>query len=422
VDRVRLRLAKALLVVISVCFTVQVFSPLRLNTDATVLLSMGASAAQGRGFLDDGEKTFFPPGYPALLAVLLTLGLGHPWIIIGLNMVFLLVGLFCVYSVFVHEFFEDRVIVLMQCAFFLLSFVVIKHSTIPLTDVPFFCCCMGCVAIMSHAAGVESNLRFALLVGVACLAAAVAITVRTIGVALFLPLVCLVVRSPQFRRLAGGLTHGGKVLTGVTAVLLGGGSLYALAHTSYWRVLIEVVHKARVSELILQILFFRFRELGELFANLPSSKIPVQLSPIVPWMGLFLLTLTFFGLATKLRKAGPTEVFLLSYVGILFIWPYHDARFWLPVVPLVIAYTELAVQSLRVPRVIVLMYCIAFAIIGFGAIAYTTRITFAGPDFPYRYGDGYLRPTYCAILQSCGNRADPDKVDLKVLRLLREYR
>jgi hypothetical protein len=29
---------------------------------------MAESAAHGGGFLDDGEKSVFPPGYPAMLA------------------------------------------------------------------------------------------------------------------------------------------------------------------------------------------------------------------------------------------------------------------------------------------------------------------------------------------------------------------
>ena len=76
-DSIRFRFSLALLLVLAFCFVLQVVSPLRLNTDAIVLLSMGESGAHGGGFLDDGLKTAFPPGYPALLALLLSLGLAH---------------------------------------------------------------------------------------------------------------------------------------------------------------------------------------------------------------------------------------------------------------------------------------------------------------------------------------------------------
>jgi hypothetical protein len=152
------------------------------------------------------------------------------------------------------------------------------------------------------------------------------------------------------------------------------------------------------------------------------TKMPTKLHVIVPWMGLLLFMLTLFGLSTKRRKINPTEVFMVCYICILFAWPYSDARFWLPVIPLLIAYSVLAVRSLRFPRVVVTIYCILFATLGFGVIAYSTGISFAGSKFPDKYGDGYLRPTYCAAFHSCRDGGDPNKVDAKVLRLIREYK
>ena len=152
------------------------------------------------------------------------------------------------------------------------------------------------------------------------------------------------------------------------------------------------------------------------------TKMPAKLHVMMPWMGLLLFLLTLFGLATKRRKISPSEVFLACYMGILFVWPYYDARFWLPVIPLLIAYLVLAVKRLRFSKAVITIYCITFATLGFGAIAYSTRITFAGSKFPDRYGDGYLRPTYCAAFDSCRDGGDPNKVDAKALRLLREYK
>jgi hypothetical protein len=143
---------------------------------------------------------------------------------------------------------------------------------------------------------------------------------------------------------------------------------------------------------------------------------------MVPWMGLLLLVVVLLGLATKRKKIGPTEVFLGCYMGILFAWPCYDARYWLPVIPLLIAYTVLAVKSLRFPKAVIAIYCIAYATLGFGVIAYSSRITFAGCKFADRYGDGTLRATYCAALRPCGDCGDSNKVDAKVLRLLREYK
>ena len=407
---------------LAICFVLQVFSPLRLNTDAIVLLSMGESAAHGGGFLDSGQKSVFPPGYPALLAVLLRVGLAHPWVIVGLNVVFLSAGLFAAYFLLIREFFEDKAVVLIICSFFLLSYVVVKHFTIPLSDVPFFCCSMCCLAIMSQTTSMDSNWRFVILSVAAWILAVAAITVRRVGVALVPPLVFMIVCSPQFKSLLKRLSLRTKLIIVVVSVFVGVGTMHVVAKTSTLSDFIGVAKKVKISTLVLQILSYRLTELGELLGNLPLSKMSTKLHIMVPWIGLLLFLLTLFGLATKRRKISPTEVFLVCYMGILFAWPYYDARFWLPVIPLLIAYSVLAVKSLRFPKGVLTIYCIFFATLGFLAIAYSTRISFAGSKFPDRYGDGNLRPTYCAAFQSCRDGGDPNKVDAKVLRLLREYK
>ena len=419
-DSIRFRFSLALLLVLAVCFVLQVVSPLRLNTDAIVLLSMGESGAHGGGFLDDGQKTVFPPGYPALLALLLSLGLAHSWVIVGLNVVFLSTGLIATRSLLIREFFEDRAAVLMICSFSLLSYVAVKHSTIPLTDVPFFCCSMCCIAAMSRIATADSNWRFVILAGAAWFLAMAAISVRRVGVALVPPLAFAIIRSSQFGALLKQLSLRAKLIAAASSLLMCIGTIYVVLRTSSLSDF-GSVEKVKIYNLVLQILAYRLTELGELFGNVPLSKMPARLQIMVPWMGFFLFLLVLSGLATKRRKISSTEIFLVCYMGILFGWPYYDARFWLPVIPLVGAYSVLAVRTLNFPRVAVTIYCIVFATLGFGAIAYSTRISFAGSKFPDKYGDGYLRPTYCAAFHSCRDGGDPNKVDAKALRLLREY-
>ena len=421
-DSVMLRFSQGLLLLLAICFVLQIFSPLRLNKDAIVLLSMGESAAHGGGFLDSGQKTVFPPGYPALLAILLRLGLAHPWVIVCLNIVFLSVGLFAAYLLLIRQFFADKALVLMICSFFLLSYVVVKHFPIPLTDVPFFCCCMCCLGVMSWTTSVDSNWQFLMLVGSAWLLAVGAIAVRRVGVALVPPLVFMIVSSRQFKSLLKCFSRRTKVIIAVFFVVVGVGTARVVAKTSSLSDFISVAKKSKVSALILQILSYRLTEFGELLGNLPLTKLPAKLHVLVPWMGLLLFLLILLGVATKRREISPTEVFLVCYMGILFAWPYYDARFWLPVIPLLIAYSVLAVKKLRLPKALITIYCVTFAIVGLGVIAYSTRITFAGSKFPDRYGDGYLRPTYCAAFQTCPDGGDPQKVSEKALHLLRVYK
>lgn len=415
---VRYRLAQGVLLLLAVCFGLQIFSPLRLSVDSIVLLSMAESAAHGNGFLDSGHKTVFPPGYSAALAVLLRAGLAHSWAIISLNLLLLAIGLCATYSVLIREFFTNETMVLILCSLFLLSFVVIRHYPIPLTDIPFFCCAMCCLAVISRAPKTEWNRRFVIHAVIAWILAVAAITVRRIGVALVPPVVFMVVSNPQLKVFLKTLSRRTKVILAVICVVAGVGTMVIVAKTS---TLADFVVIANMSEFsVVRNCSYRLMELGEVFVNITMSKMPARLHVIVPFIGFGLFLLTLGGLAARRRDARPADVFLICYMGILFAWPYRDARFWLPVIPLLIAYAALSVKKIRVPRALVTMYCLVFVVIGFIAIAYSTQMSFAGAKFPDLYGDD-LRPTYCEVFRSCPDGGDSKKVNPKVLRLLREF-
>ena len=371
----RYRFSQGLLVLLAFCYVLQVFSPPRLNNDAIVLLSMGKSAAQGGSFFQSGQM-LFPPGYPALLAVLMRAGLA--WTIVGMNVVFLLVGLLSTYSLLIREFFANKTVALFICSFFLLSFVVIKHVTIPLTDVPFFCCSMCCLAIISLTRRMDWNWRFMIFAVAAWFLALAAMSVRRVGVVLIPPLVFMIVCSPHFKSLLKCRPRRTKLVTVMASAFVGVGTILAVVAKTYTLSdFIAVAKESRISTLVLQILSYRLTEFGELFVNVPMSKTPTEVHFMVPWIGLILLVLTLFGLATKRGEIGPTEIFLVCYMGVMFAWPYNDARFWLPVIPLLTAYSVLAAKKLKLRFSVVTIYCTIFGIIGLVAILYSTRISFA---------------------------------------------
>src|SRR6185436_5664505 len=136
--------------VLIACYALQTWSPLRLDTDAVALLSMADSAAHGGGFVNQGHETVFPPGYPALIAVLSKSGLGYSSAVIGMNLLLLLGGLFFAYRILERRFFQNKTTSLYMCSLSLLSYVVVKHFTMPLSDVAFFGIAMCCLAVMDH--------------------------------------------------------------------------------------------------------------------------------------------------------------------------------------------------------------------------------------------------------------------------------
>src|SRR5437868_3308624 len=57
-----------LLGLLATIYILQLYSPLRTNTDATCFLQMGASASDGLGFTCCKSSQHYPIGYPSLLS------------------------------------------------------------------------------------------------------------------------------------------------------------------------------------------------------------------------------------------------------------------------------------------------------------------------------------------------------------------
>jgi hypothetical protein len=420
-----MRASRIVLLILAISFAVQVFSPLRLCTDSLVLLSMAQSAAQGSGFLDHGETTVFPPGYPALIAILLKAGIGHPWAIVALNAILCGIGLVCFYAIAAHGFVQSRMLVLNLCSWFLLSWVLIKHFCLPLTDIAFFAVSMLCLYAMNQAWKAAHSARFAYFVCAAWALSIAAILVRRIGVALIPALIYTVVfHRPRFKMAQLRQAPRLKLILAfaicAAALLVLGSAAASTSTLSDY-----TVDRAPVLYRMSRIFNYRLTELGELLLNVPSSRVPASIAAVFPIAGGVLLILLAGGMIIRRAVFGPIEVFLCGYAGILFVWPYYDARFWLPVVPLVFTFGAVTVERfirVRMVRPLLAIYVLVFALLGAGAIVYSSRVTFAGARFPDRYGDDTLRPTYCLVFGSCADPVVGSKVKPKALQLLRTYR
>ena len=118
-------------------YLIQLASPLRTNTDATIFLDLAASASDGDGFLLDGKPTHFPIGYPLVLAALDRAGLASSASMIGLNLIALAVGLAATAYVLRRDFRLATMSLLSIGILTLLCWVLIKHVTLPLSDIPY---------------------------------------------------------------------------------------------------------------------------------------------------------------------------------------------------------------------------------------------------------------------------------------------
>ena len=409
------------IILLSFVYLLQIFSPLRLNTDVVTLLSVGQSVAQGRGYLTYGQPTVFPPAYPSLLAILLWLGWAHPGVIVGINIALLGCGLLTLRYTLRSAFGLSQLDTLQIITFTLLSFVLIKHVTLALTDIAFFAVALVSVAIMVKANRSNSLSELLRWLVLAFLSVVLALITRRNGIALIPAFAWLIFSNKLVRR----WFVKARLLSKATAALA-----VLLAFTSFVKITaatsslrdVEETHGPRITPaLVAEAVGYRVVEAGELTLNVPTSKAPAKIGRIViPAVGLIIFGLIAKGFIHR-RQIRPVDIFFLFYTAILMAWPYYDARFWITIVPFGMAYVTLALRDqVSGPWTIAKGgYKIGFAVMGAVALVYTTHLTFSGPQFGALDGGGIMKNSYCAAFSNCVATSVDDR---RAADLLKAYR
>jgi len=415
------RACVAALALLAAAYLVQIASPLRLTPDAIAYLSMAGSAGAGSGLAFHGHATQYPPGYPLAIFSLREAGLGTSWAIVALNCLLLGIGLISLYNLLRKAFEFARAPALLVCAFTMLSFPFFKHVALPLSDILFFMLAMQALLAAEGLARLSGHRRWGMWY-VALLETAAATVTRTAGIALVPAILWphavgifhAIRKAPGPRRLAYA----------VVAIAL---VLAAAAAASVWvfrSLYFENMRRqyAAPCSTVPRVALYRLTEWGQLATNVPYSQAPAALRAAFPVIGAAALAIAVVALWARRRRVGPVEAFVVCYGLILLVWPYWDARFWLPVLPLVMAMVAQLVWRLirtRPLRIAAAAYLALFALIGLIGLVYTTRISLSGSSFPDRYRYPGLEATYEA---AWGRRSAEDPaVNADALRVLRRY-
>jgi hypothetical protein len=409
---------------LAVAYGLNLLSPLRLNTDALVLLSMALSAAAGHGYLVDAHSAVYPQGYPWMVSLLVAQGWASPASLMLLNLCWLGLGIFSVVQLFRDAFGVSRIVSVLLCALVLLNWIVIKHAALPLTDVPFFGAAMLALMLCERGRIAGSDLQAVAIFLCAWLVVLAAIAIRRPGIALLPPLIwAIATRQKWLKQYA---------FSGIWQRIVASLVLVSIAFiTVAWIYAMSTLHDYSVprsvtgiTDLVLSTSSYRLVEIGEIMLNVPSAKLPVSIKPLITLVGFAGLSVAIFG-AILQRRLGTIEVFCLCYMGILILWPFMDSRFLIPVLPFLIGYGFLVAANTgaRVghwkPHLAALAMT-PYLFAGGAALAYNARLSTSAGAFPNLYGDGNLRPTYCYYLGSCP-AGDPQKIDQKALRILQAF-
>jgi hypothetical protein len=413
------RLIAVLFVLIASAYVAQISSPLRLIGDGVDYLLQASSAIDGQGFLLHGMRSMRPAGYPALIYGLGKFGLANSWTIVGLNCLLLGVGCWASYFGLREALALSSRAAKTFCVLTLLSFLMVRNVTYPLSDICFFGAASVCVLGLLRIERQPQVRRFWNLLLILPLLI-LCVELRTIGVTLIPAFFWAAIGGFRGAHAVYGRTRRNAIVSSVillaVVVIVG----MTFLQSRYMRFNAHIFKNRGVLRSIVADGQDHTAEWGEMVLNTPLSKLPGGLGIPVRLVGALAICVFAVGLWNKRKSPDSLWIYVIGFSCIVFPYPWSDARLWLPVLPFLFAYMFFGIERLwgadRVSAP-VLLYCSLFCLTGFLALGYSTRSTYAGARFSELYGDGRFRDTYrCAFRgESCAG-ADPDG-----LYLLRRY-
>ncbi|MFZ5495217.1 MAG: hypothetical protein ACOZE5_07755 [Verrucomicrobiota bacterium] len=389
------------LVLLAAGYLVQVASPLRLNHDAVRLLSMARAAHETGSYLVDGRMEQYPTGYPAMVRLLLGAGLGRTVWLNLLNLLWLAAALTGWYWIGRRQAGLSPPAARLAVCLPLLSWVLVKHAVIPLTDLPYLGLSTFALLFLQRYWAATPGPAWRDL-GLAWLFALAALQVRTIGLALIAAVgVSTLCHPTTLRHIPARLLPSPKVLcaggalAGLLFVLLAQSDRFHARFTAGYFPSLLAFLRGETAVTPGDVLVYRLSELASLLLNLP---LPAGLRLPAAALGLAGLGLLLAAARRWWQRHRPWLIYAGCYAGILVFWPFTDPRFLLPLLPLggllvVDAGQDFVVRSRR-RQWLAGAGLAAYLVLGLAALGYSTRLSLAGTGFARLYGLPDAQATY----------------------------
>lgn len=374
------------MVSISVLYLLQIVSPLRLTSDAIVYLSMAESALGGDGFTYHGLLTHYPPGYPALIALLTYFGIGSSLFFIGLNLIFLTIGHALAFYICIEYYNFGKTTSYIVLLLLLLSFVFILQVPFPLSDLVFYGVSMVALGCLINIDNEKYSWIFALCSISLSIAA---FQIRTIGVALFLPVSFKVLGniywSDTYVTLKSAKSRMVFFIIISSTILISFG-IIIINHAYTAEAILKLTQQSGgIIATMVGIWATRIEEIGELIINFPISRITDLFSSFTRALGIIGILISGYGIYRRKDELSSIDYYFIIYVIMLFCWPHEDVRFWLPIMPFSICYAIIAFKVINSSKLLITtarIYFIIFTLSGLLVFAYTTRISLSGSRYP----------------------------------------
>jgi hypothetical protein len=377
------RLAISLFCIAIFLTFLNIFTPLRLSTDGIRYLNI---LEYLNGSFDKNSypaHDFLPHGYPWLLFLLGKLHLLGPMSITIVNILAIMLSCYLLTKVLT---INNK---LLFYSLVLLSFVNVKHFTLPVSDQLFTLLFIASIFLWSK---FFSGQWYYILPALLLMAAS--IYVRTAGIA--------IVPGILFYTIYGNKEKLSKhrLLTGSALLLLLIAVIIFFIKLSFLETKIDYLKQLDLGLMIkhplsiIERLLLHFKEFGEVTLNIPYSKLTgvikinsfdtaQYLLIIIGVVALYLFIKAIINL--KLFTYFAFWVFL-TYLAMIFLWPFYDTRFLIPIIPVFIYFFFFSLFKFIKPSYVKIIPFLVYILLGTVSLIYSDAISLSNPFFLKHYG------------------------------------
>jgi hypothetical protein len=383
-------LLRALFVVLAGVYLVNCLSPLRLCVDTIRYFGIKDCIEFGCDPNSDAAKDYMPYGYTMLLILLSKLGILRSFSIVLINCAYLFGGIFLVTKMTGQTARKWTVAVLI-----LLNWTIIKFVTHPLSEMQYL---FFSIASLYFFRQFDKSRKATPLI-LTFLAGILAFLTRSVGIALFAALIAGLLWI--YRKQVIDILTKNKLLIGILVLLVIGVVIFSrlLGLNHYSGVMSNQFQKGLTR---FSIIHWHFREWGEIGMNASIAKaahyFPGNTGEIFfVGMGILFCVLFFYTLFFRKNTIPDiVKIYLLFYALLMFNWPFYDPRFWVPVLPLIIAVAVEAAAQMknRVGKIVAILFLASYAAMGVGAVGYITYTSLHKEAFARSQANGVYRNEY----------------------------
>jgi hypothetical protein len=367
-------------------------TPLRLTHDSLRYFSLEEWLERGFTAGSGAARDYLPYGYVFTLFGLSKLHLLHTLPLVLVNFLFLFGALWFNAKLFAREGGSWKPMLILV----LLNWMTIKFVLTPLSEMQYLFFSSG--TLYFFGVYLKEKKASRLLGGLLFFAAA--ILTRTIAIVLLVAFLMSILQGNKTRS-NPQMQKRKWVLVSLLAAMIGA----TLFFSTQLRIFDYLAHFARPLKLYGFSGFFQNfwphpMDWAEAVINAPFSKIVfIPLTPrAVLYMGVGLVSIAWlFYLMFKRESRVPVLIkyYLLLYFVVVFNWPFHEGRFWLPIVPLVV----MVVLQGPVPKAKLLfgLYTLAkwtYVFGGIYALSYYSYTSWNKEAFAQKQSAGTLKNEY----------------------------